>query len=32
MEETKTVSKIAEWNPIGMKSKGWPQIDGEMRR
>jgi hypothetical protein len=25
MEETKTVRKITEWNPIGMTSKGRPR-------
>jgi hypothetical protein len=31
MEETKTVRKITEWNPIGMRSKGHPKIDGKMK-
>jgi hypothetical protein len=25
MENTKTVRKIMEWNPIGMRSKGHPK-------
>jgi hypothetical protein len=31
MKETKTVRNITEWNPIGMRSKGLPKIEGQMR-
>jgi hypothetical protein len=31
-EETKTVRKTTKWNVVGMRSKGRPKIDGEMRR
>jgi hypothetical protein len=30
-EKTKTVRKITEWNSIGMRFKGCPKRDGEMR-
>jgi hypothetical protein len=31
MEKTEAVRNITQWNPIGMRSKGRPKIDWEMR-